>query len=251
MAGRLFPEMHGKDTFGPDRSVFETVGGGGLVWSGALSLDNDEQQTLVWSIVEEFVGRRLRGEAPTVDEYVRLHPGLADQLCLALGSTEIDGDGDGDGEKSGATRSFVDEPPELGLLRMPRQMGDFRLLRMIGRGGMGIVFEAEQGSLGRRVALKVLTRDTTIDRRQVERFQQEARAAARLHHTNIVPVFGVGECEGWHYYAMQLIRGQGLDALRRPRVAHPGAETRRATGPRRRHDRAGNDRGSNARRGRG
>ena len=86
---------------------------------------------------------------------------------------------------------------------------------------MGVVYEAVQQSLGRHVALKVLPHQALAGSSQLERFRLEARAAARLHHTNIVPVFGVGECEGVHYYAMQFIQGQGLDvvidALRRLR----------------------------------
>ena len=77
-----------------------------------------------------------------------------------------------------------------------RQLGDFRILREVGRGGMGIVYEAEQVSLGRHVALKVLPKSMLLDARAKRRFEREAKAAARLHHTNIVPVFGVGEQEG-------------------------------------------------------
>ena len=75
-------------------------------------------------------------------------------------------------------------------------LGDFRVLREAGRGGMGVVYEAEQESLGRRVALKVLAAHTIPDPAQVRRFEREARAAAQLHHTNIVPVFGVGSRMG-------------------------------------------------------
>ena len=78
---------------------------------------------------------------------------------------------------------------------------------------MGVVYEAEQESLGRRVALKVLPDAALADAQQVLRFQREARAAARLHHTNIVPVFGVGRDDGHHYYVMQFIPGMGLDAV--------------------------------------
>jgi WD40 repeat protein/serine/threonine protein kinase len=100
----------------------------------------------------------------------------------------------------------------------PRQepldrLGDFRILREVGRGGMGVVYEAEQVSLGRRVALKVLPARALLDARHKQRFEREARAAAKLHHTNIVPVFGVGEHDGQPYYVMQLIDGQGLDAV--------------------------------------
>jgi serine/threonine protein kinase/Tfp pilus assembly protein PilF len=98
---------------------------------------------------------------------------------------------------------------------VPSQLGDFRIIREIGRGGMGVVYEAEQISLGRRVALKVLPFAAAIDDRQLQRFKTEAQAAAHLHHTNIVPVFAVGSDRGVHYYAMQFIAGRTLaDVIR-------------------------------------
>jgi WD40 repeat protein/serine/threonine protein kinase len=93
------------------------------------------------------------------------------------------------------------------------RLGEYRILREVGRGGMGVVYEAEQESLGRHVALKVLPPSALLNPTYLERFQREARAAGRLHHTNIVPVFGVGEAGGVHFYAMQFIRGEGLDAV--------------------------------------
>jgi tRNA A-37 threonylcarbamoyl transferase component Bud32 len=93
------------------------------------------------------------------------------------------------------------------------QIGDYRILREIGRGGMGVVYEAEQVSLGRRVALKVLPGHAVGDRKSLERFRREARAAARLHHTNIVPVYEVGREGDVSFYAMQLIQGQGLEQV--------------------------------------
>ena len=96
---------------------------------------------------------------------------------------------------------------------MPQNLGEYRILREVGRGGMGVVYEAEQTPLGRRVALKVLPSSAVLNPSVLTRFQNEVRAAARLHHTNIVPVFGVGEDQGTHYYAMQFITGQGLDVV--------------------------------------
>ncbi len=93
------------------------------------------------------------------------------------------------------------------------QLGDFRLLREVGRGGMGVVYEAEQISLRRRVALKVLPFASAIDPRQLQRFKNEALAAANLRHESIVPVHAVGMERGVHYYAMQFIDGQSLAAL--------------------------------------
>src|SRR5262249_5052796 len=83
----------------------------------------------------------------------------------------------------------------------------------VGRGGMGVVYEAVQQSLGRHVALKVLPAHSLLDPKKLARFKREAQAAASLHHTNIVPIFGVGEQDGLHHYVMQFIEGQGLDRV--------------------------------------
>jgi WD40 repeat protein len=104
------------------------------------------------------------------------------------------------------------------VAKVPVQLDDFRIIREIGRGGMGVVYEAFQGSLNRHVALKMLP-----SRGDLARFRREARAAGRLHHTNIVPVFGIGEHDGRHFYVMQYIEGRGLDEL-------PGAHHDLATG---------------------
>lgn len=92
-------------------------------------------------------------------------------------------------------------------------LGDFRLVREIARGGMGVVYEAQQLSLGRPVALKVLPADPLVREETRTRFLREARSAANLHHTNIVPVLEVGEQDGTLYYAMQLIEGRPLQSL--------------------------------------
>jgi eukaryotic-like serine/threonine-protein kinase len=95
----------------------------------------------------------------------------------------------------------------------PEPLGDFKIVREIGRGGMGIVYEAVQMSLGRRVALKVLPFASGLDAKHLQRFKTEAHAAAQLHHTNIVPVYAVGCERGVHFYAMQIIDGRPLDSL--------------------------------------
>jgi serine/threonine protein kinase len=106
------------------------------------------------------------------------------------------------------------------------RLGDFQIMRELGRGGMGVVYEAEQVSLGRRVALKVLPAAATLDPRRLQRFQNEARAAACLHHPHIVPVHAVGQEHGMHFYAMHLIHGQSLaDVLRDLRRPAAGKET--------------------------
>src|SRR5512138_2673206 len=94
-----------------------------------------------------------------------------------------------------------------------RRLGDFEIVRELGRGGMGIVYEARQVSLNRKVALKVLSGSLGLTTKAVIRFQREAEAAAKLHHTNIVPIYATGEQDGAHYYAMELIEGPGLDQI--------------------------------------
>src|SRR4051812_3364989 len=93
------------------------------------------------------------------------------------------------------------------------RLGDFEILREIGRGGMGGVYEARQGSPNRRGAPKVLAGSVCLSPKAIVRFKREAEAAARLHHTNIVPVYATGEQEGTHYYAMELIDGPSLDRV--------------------------------------
>ncbi|MBI4602978.1 MAG: protein kinase [Planctomycetes bacterium] len=111
----------------------------------------------------------------------------------------------------------VAAPGEGGAAPVPgegeRRLGDYRIVREIGRGAMGVVFEAIQESLGRRVALKVLPGTFALDPRRLERFRREARATARIHHPSIVPVYEVGEAEGSHYYAMERIDGIPLDQV--------------------------------------
>src|SRR5262245_8216359 len=138
-------------------------------------------------IADEFVAEFRLGRRPSVDDYARRYPEFADDIkdilpTLVLMERAKSVGGSIDGESICAQDSL----PLLG-----KELGDYRSIREVGRGGMGIVYEAEQVSLGRRVALKVLARQAALDSKQRRRFDREAKAAARLHHTNIVPVFSV------------------------------------------------------------
>ncbi len=160
-------------------------------------------------LVEEFLERYRRGERPSLTEYTAHHPELAERiraLFPALVVIEELGSRGGPQNERQAAGAGTAAP-------MPQRLGDYLLLRPIGSGGMGMVYEAIQESLGRHVALKTLPFHQLGDATRLERFRREARAAARLHHTHIVPVFGVGEHEGLHYYTMQFIRGHGLDTV--------------------------------------
>jgi WD40 repeat protein/serine/threonine protein kinase/tetratricopeptide (TPR) repeat protein len=158
-------------------------------------------------IADEFVTAFRAGKRPSIEEFVRRYPAFEEEIRTILPTLVLMEQAKSEG---GAAEQPKPPPPPSPSLQ---QLGDYQILREVGRGGMGIVYEAEQVSLGRHVALKVLPPQALLDPRQLGRFQREARAAARLHHTNIVPVFGVGEHDGLHYYVMQFIHGLGLDAV--------------------------------------
>src|SRR6516165_3766128 len=111
------------------------------------------------------------------------------------------------------------------------RLGDFEILREVGRGGMGVVYEARQVSLNRQVALKVLGPGLGLTPQAVQRFRREAEAAAKLHHTNIVPVYATGEQDGTHFYAMELIEGPSLNHVIRQLRTAPGTEPAGAETP--------------------
>ena len=153
-------------------------------------------------VVEELTARLKAGEAVDLDAWLAERPVYADELRRLFPMLRLLAELSRSGEASAPAIS----PDEVASGRL----GDFRLVREIGKGGMGIVYEAEQISLLRRVALKVLPFAATMDPRHLQRFHNEAQAAACLHHTNIVPVFFVGSERGVHFYAMQYIDGQSL-----------------------------------------
>ncbi|MCI0705253.1 MAG: protein kinase [Planctomycetia bacterium] len=166
--------------------------------------DSSADRNPLERLAEDFIARFRHGQRPSLTEYTQQHPELAEQIReLFPALVELE-------QFKPATSDSSTHPQTQNL---QEQLGEFRILRRIGEGGMGVVYEAVQDPLGRHVALKVLSAGTITDSKRLDRFRREARAAATLHHTNIVPVFGTGEANGQHYYAMQFIRGQGLDAV--------------------------------------
>jgi serine/threonine protein kinase/WD40 repeat protein len=165
----------------------------------------------VEQLAEAFLERYRRGERPSLDEYTSQHPELAEQIRLVFPAlVMMEEIGPGKDQETGRCPS-----PETADGRPLERIGDYHIFREIGRGGMGIVYEAEQEALGRHVALKVLPSQAAADPVSLKRFRREARSAARLHHTNIVSIFDVGEHCGTQYYAMQFIEGLGLDDVLR------------------------------------
>jgi serine/threonine-protein kinase len=175
-------------------------------------------------VVEELIDKLQSGEAD-VEAFIDAHPEYAERLRRLLPALRVMADLSN--SPDGEIRSVEGDAAEMGTL------GDFRIVREIGRGGMGVVYEAQQMSLGRRVALKVLPFAATMDPRHLQRFHNEARAAACLHHGHIVPVFYVGCERGVHFYAMQLIDGETLAAVIRELRRDQNEPEALATGPRR------------------
>jgi formylglycine-generating enzyme required for sulfatase activity/serine/threonine protein kinase len=189
-----------------------------------------DPDVLLGLIRAEYQVRRQREPALGRAEYEARFPGHG--AALATDPAETPGREARAGE--GRPARVVAAPETLEAVAGPppalARLGDFRILREVGRGGMGVVYEAEQVSLGRHVALKVLPQKWLGDAQTRTRFAREAKAAARLHHTNIVPVFGVGEQDGMPYYVMQFIRGLGLDqVLEELKRLQPGGHV--ANGP--------------------
>src|SRR5438876_3484904 len=169
-------------------------------------------------LADEFAARYRAGERPALQEYLDRYPQLADEIReLFPALVEV--------EQVKEDHQEVAEQAAAPAAPAVQQLGDFRILREVGKGGMGIVYEAEQVSLGRHVALKVLPKSMLVDAKAKRRFEREAKSAAKLHHTNIVPVFGVGEQDGMPYYVMQFIPGLGLDeVLEELKTLQPGGK---------------------------
>ena len=170
----------------------------------------DNERDPLDRLAEEFLERHRRGERPSVAEFAARAPERAGQLRELLSVLLLV---EGLRPMGDETVGTPAHPGPTGVEQGIERLGDYRIVREVGRGGMGVVYEAEQISLGRRVALKVLAPGIARSASQIQRFLREARSAAQLHHANIVPVFGVGDQNGLYFYAMQFIRGQGLDKV--------------------------------------
>ena len=159
---------------------------------------------LLMELVEEATKRILGGEAVDVDKIAEDHPEWADALRSLLPAMR-------------GLAEFAEDSDDLSEAGQDEEgrtvFGNFRILREIGRGGMGVVYEAEQIALKRRVALKILPQASAMDPRSLQRFELEAQVAGWLQHSRIVPVYDVGRVRGVPYYAMQFIEGGSLADL--------------------------------------
>lgn len=151
-------------------------------------------------IASEWELRVRCGEEPEAGEYLARFPQdeeLVAGICGVLAA-----------ECNAAAGRSTQTTPQPG-----DHLGDYKIIREVGRGGMGIVYEARQESLGRQVALKVLPARRFRSERELHRFRREAQAVARLHHSHIVEIYGVGEQDGVHYFAMRYVTGRGLERV--------------------------------------
>jgi len=178
---------------------FESVG------ASSSSTDREER---VDAAIAEWLEAAEQGQAPDTCEFLSKYPDLADDLRKFLADQEHFARA----ASQLAPETLRNSPSDIAA---GTRLGDFLLISEIGRGGMGIVYEARQISLGRRVALKVLNPGRVFDSRSVLRFRQEAEAAASLKHPGLVTIFSTGQEAGIHYYAMELIEGPSLDRLLR------------------------------------
>ncbi len=167
-----------------------------------MTTRSDEQLALIF---EELTQRLRSGGKVSIDDAVAEFPAYADDIRelwttllltedLATGISELD--------------SVYEEPPFAPPV--PKRVGDYELGKELGRGGMGVVFEARQVSLGRHVAVKMILRGEFASPAELARFRAEAESAARLEHPNIVAIYEVGEHEGQPYFSMQHVPGTTL-----------------------------------------
>ncbi|MEQ8786175.1 MAG: serine/threonine-protein kinase [Pirellulaceae bacterium] len=169
-------------------------------------MDDSQQRDPLEELAEQFASEHRRGLSPTIEDYARRHPKYAAEIRDLFPALVVMEDLGPAGEETLDSlngETLADWSP-------PQHFGDYELVRELGRGGMGVVYEAHQHSLGRRVALKVLPFYAVGDAERRERFQREAHAAARLDHSHIVPVFEVGEHDGYPFFSMKLIDGPTL-----------------------------------------
>ena len=171
-----------------------------MSWPGTDSNPSDQEERL-GEAIEIYLALAESGDAPDPETYAARHPELQEDLQDAL-------------EGLALVRVLVgDSRGEPGALQAGQRVAGYRIVRELGRGGMGIVYEAVHVDLDRPVALKVLGHEAAPDSSGRKRFLNEAKTAASLHHTHIVPVFDVGQVGGLCYYAMQRIEGSGLDRV--------------------------------------
>ncbi len=183
----------------------------------AEGADSDRDGRLA-RLLDDLADRRRRGERPDLDAVLREHPDLADDLRQLWAVAQVAGEfGRPDPSvptlANGPPPATVSTPAAPASSVLPRRLGDYELLERIGQGGMGAVYKARQVQADRVVALKTILAGELATEEDLARFRGEAKAAARLDHPNIVPVYDVGECDGLAYFSMKYVEGRTLAQL--------------------------------------
>ena len=173
-------------------------------------VDGDIVHPRVFAAMQEYTAAIDAGKRPSRQELLEKYSDVAEELSAYLHGVAFLDSAVEQIKGEVGVKSTGEEKSSGGLIGFGEPLGDFHLVREIGRGGMGVVYEAIQLSLGRKVAVKVLPLAASLDGRHLQRFRNEAQAAAQLHHSHIVPVYAVGCERSVHYYAMQLIEGRSL-----------------------------------------
>jgi eukaryotic-like serine/threonine-protein kinase len=182
---------------------------GNALLSKQATDDQDELDSQLALLLADLTDRMQRGEQVDFAKVCKDHPQFAEDLQMLWGTAQVV-------HAVGGSRSQADSPPlsefdsGFNKLTLPAQFGEYVLIEEIGRGGMGIVFRANQPRLNRDVAIKMILKDRLASETDRQRFKAEAEATARLEHPGIVPVYEVGEMDGLPYFTMQLIRGETL-----------------------------------------
>src|SRR5690349_11128279 len=185
-----------------------------------LSPETDDEDDRLGAAIEEYLALAERDQAPDLEAFLARHEDMKDDLRAALEGLELVHGLVGRSASSGSLRGGG----SARWLESGHRIAGYRIVRELGRGGMGTVYEAVHVGLDRPVALKVLGTHAAPDSSARRRFLNEAKTAAGLHHTHIVPVFDVGQVGGLCYYAMQRIEGSGLERVIRHlrRTRSPG-----------------------------
>ncbi len=158
-------------------------------------------------VVQQYIDDLRGGRNPDIGQFQQRHPHLADEIHELLSSAAMIESLKREPQSGSGSARANHQPLDL------QRLGDYRIIEELGRGGMGVVLLGVHESLGRRVAIKVMPAHLASNDIYVERFRREAQAAATLHHTNIVGVFGVGRSDGHHYYVMEYVDGRGLNRV--------------------------------------
>ena len=174
----------------------------------ANPIDESNEQELA-NVVSQLADRMQSGDRPDLEEECSRHPEFADDLRDLWGMLVVT---EAAGQETGSIATRAYEPADTPVLKLPFQLGDYLLQTEIGRGGMGVVYHAIRASDGKAVAIKMLLKGDYATSADRKRFISEAKAAARLSHPHIIPIYEIGEHQGRSFFSMKLIEGQPLSS---------------------------------------